>query len=191
MPIYLNGEMTVMCQAGQPLRKGRGHPLLLGDFDAFWAQILRDVHEGRAVTITDEEDICFAARLPWPQGAAVIVLLVRNPTGRSFGQESGSHFPGSTFPPRAVCGAVVEPHVRRPTPRHWQLINSRPLHDHPPRRKSDMDHARATQQPDRNRRRHGRTAGCRLVDHAFRLLTTTTRPCQPPPPRGVLDRLRA
>ncbi len=60
------------------LRPGKGHPLLLGDFDAFWAQSLRDVEEGRAVTITDEEDFCFAAQLPWPRGASVIVLLAKS-----------------------------------------------------------------------------------------------------------------
>lgn len=78
MPIHLNGDMTVICQAGQPLRQGKGHPLLLGDFDTFWAHIFRDVEEGTAVTITDEEDICFLAQLPWPQGATVIVLLAKS-----------------------------------------------------------------------------------------------------------------
>lgn len=46
VPIRLNGQMTV----------------------AFWGQSLRDVDEGRAVTITDEDDICFAAQLAWPLG---------------------------------------------------------------------------------------------------------------------------
>ena len=78
MPIHLNGEMTVVCQAGQPLRQGKGHPLLLGDFDAFWAQSLLDVAEGRAATITDEDDICFTAQLPWPRGATVVVLLAKS-----------------------------------------------------------------------------------------------------------------
>lgn len=78
MPIRLNGEMTVICQQGQPLRPGKGHPLLLGDFDTFWVQSLRDVEEGRTVPISDEEDICFTTQLPWPQGASVILLLSKS-----------------------------------------------------------------------------------------------------------------